>query len=67
MARVFEPILADPDPIYAAIDIGIRERGERWSTCANCGHPYQLTWLRTSIDTCCTDCEIAYIDHLMGS
>lgn len=54
-----DAILADPDahPIhrmYAAINIGIRDRGEHWSKCANCGEPYQLTeeWFS---DTVCSD------------
>lgn len=38
----------DPDAhplhkMYAAINIGIRDRGEQWSKCANCGDPYMLT------------------------
>ena len=43
-----ESILADPNAplihkVYAEINIGIRDRGERWAKCANCGCPYQLT------------------------
>lgn len=42
-----EAILADPDAhpthkLYAAINLGVRDRGERWAKCANCGLPYQL-------------------------
>lgn len=47
---VYNPdaILADPNanPIhkmYAEINIGVRDRGERWEKCINCGQPYQLT------------------------
>lgn len=43
-----DAILADPTahPIhkmYAEINIGIRDRGEVWAKCANCGQPYQIT------------------------
>lgn len=66
-----DAILADPDahPIhlmYAMINIGIRDRGERWAKCANCGEPYQLTeeW---SGDTVCSErCGREYTNYLMG-
>ena len=43
-----DAILADPNAhpkhvAYALINIGIRDRGERWAKCPNCGDPYQLT------------------------
>jgi hypothetical protein len=40
--------------MYASINIGIRDRGEAWAKCANCGQPYQLTdeW---SDSTVCSD------------
>lgn len=56
-----DAILADPDAhplhkMYAEINIGIRDRGERWAKCANCGEPYMLTaeWSETTVcsDTC---------------
>ena len=42
-----DAILADPDAplihkVYAEINIGIRDRGEKWSKCANCGEPYEI-------------------------
>lgn len=73
MTNDYDPdaILADPEshPIhrmYAEINIGIRDRGERWSKCANCGQPYQLTeeW---SSDTICSDlCESAFVASIVG-
>lgn len=40
--------------LYAEVNIGIRDRGERWSKCANCGELYQLDeeW---SDHTVCSD------------
>ena len=43
-----DAILADTEALpihklYAAINIGIRDRGEHWAKCANCGTLYQLT------------------------
>ena len=43
-----DAILADPNAhpvhkLYAEINVGIRDRGERWVKCMNCGDPYQLT------------------------
>lgn len=40
--------LANPEshPIhrrYAEINVGIRDRGERWAKCPNCGDPYRIT------------------------
>lgn len=71
MSEPYDPdaILADPEahPIhkmYAEINIGIRDRGERWSKCPNCGQPYQLTeeW---SNDSICSDrCAAEYVAYL---
>lgn len=54
-----DAILADPNShpihkVYAEINIGVRDRGESWSKCANCGEPYELTeeW---SEGTVCSD------------
>lgn len=66
-----DAILADPlaHPIhrmYAAINIGIRDRSERWVKCANCGMPYQLTgdWYS---DTVCSDaCDREFGADLLG-
>jgi hypothetical protein len=66
-----DAILADPDALpihkaYALINIGIRDRGEEWSKCPNCGVPYQLTeeWSNPSI--CSDHCANAYTAYLMG-
>lgn len=42
-----DAILADPGAhplhrMYAEINIGVRDRGERWAKCANCGDPYRI-------------------------
>lgn len=61
MSDTYDPdaILADPDahPIhkmYAEINIGVRDRGEVWEKCANCGEPYMHTpeW---SANTVCSE------------
>ena len=65
-----EAILADPDAPeihkkIARINIGIRDRGEHWSKCANCGEPYQVT--EAGNDTLCSDaCEAEYIAYIMN-
>jgi hypothetical protein len=69
-----DAILADPTAhpihkVYAEINIGIRDRGEKWSKCANCGEPYQLTeeWSDTTI--CSNECNQdyrAYINQAWG-
>ena len=43
-----DAILADPNAhpvhkMYARINIGIRDHGERWAKCLDCGDPYQIT------------------------
>ena len=65
-----DAILADPDShplhrLYATINIGIRDRGERWSKCANCGFPYQLTdeWGNTTV--CGETCAVEFTSYLM--
>lgn len=64
MAPGYDPdeILADPDAhpvhkVYASINIGIRDRGEHWSKCANCGVPYQLTERWGNSTVCSQSCE----------
>lgn len=54
-----DAILANPNShpihkIYAKINIGIRDRGEVWEKCANCGNPYMHTeeW---SANTVCSE------------
>lgn len=61
-----DAILANPDahPIhkmYAEINIGIRDRGERWTKCANCGEPYQLIENHWTNETVCNeDCDYEF-------
>lgn len=57
-----DAIIADPDAhpihkVYAAINIGIRDRGENWAKCANCGNPYQLTDQWGNGTVCSDSCE----------
>jgi transposase len=66
-----DAILADPDahPIhkmYATINIGIRDRGERWSKCPNCGEPYQLTEEWGDSTVCSPECFEDFRSYLMG-
>lgn len=60
MSEHYDPdaILADPDAhpvhkMYAEINIGIRDRGERWAKCYECGEPYRLTEVWDSDMFCC--------------
>ena len=68
--RTPEEILADPNshPIhmmYARINIGVRDRGEQWFMCANCGVPYMLNafpeddWADTTV--CSNICFKAFL------
>lgn len=73
MSTDYDPdgILADPHahPIhkmYAAINVGIRDRGERWSKCPNCGDPYQLTEDWNDMTFCSPECGDAFTADLMG-
>lgn len=61
-------ILADPfaHPKHkqiAEINIGIRDHGEQWSKCANCGEPYQLTdeWSESTV--CSQECHTDYVAY----
>ena len=74
MPEQYDPdaILTDPSshPIhkqYAAINIGIRDKGERWAKCANCGNPYQLTeeWGNETI--CSEECGDQFTAYLNDS
>lgn len=63
MSEKYDPdkILADPKshPVhvkYAKINKGIRDRGEHWSKCLNCGEPYQLTEKWDDSYACSTSC-----------
>ena len=56
-----DAILADPNahPVhkrYARINIGIRDHGERWAKCLNCGYPYQITDQWQDGTFCCDEC-----------
>ncbi len=73
MTAPYDPdaILADPDShpkhkAYAAINVGIRDRGEFWEKCANCGEPYMHTpeWYQDTV--CSPGCEQAFTADLMG-
>jgi hypothetical protein len=66
-----DAILADPDAhpihkVYAAINVGIRDRGEQWSKCPNCGDPYQLTEEWDNATLCSERCVREYTDYIMG-
>lgn len=73
MSDNYDPdaILADPTshPIhkmYAEINIGIRDRGEHWSKCANCGEPYQLTESWSQGTVCSESCFSDFAASLTG-
>ena len=73
MMEPYDPdaILADPNShpkhvAYALINIGIRDRGERWAKCANCGDPYQLTEKWSDTTACSSECYRAFGDYIMG-
>lgn len=64
-----DAILADPDApeihkVYARINIGIRDRGEKWSKCAHCGNPYQLTEAWSTEQICSDECKDMYVSYL---
>jgi hypothetical protein len=66
-----DAILADPSAhpkhkVYAAINVGIRDRGERWAKCANCGDPYQLTDDWGDATVCSPDCFESFGTYLLG-
>lgn len=66
-----DAILADPDshPVHkqiAEINIGIRDRGERWEKCANCGDPYQRTPAWDVGGVCSERCGDDFSDYLLG-
>lgn len=66
-----DAILADPSApvvhkIYAAINIGIRDRGERWSKCANCGEPYQLNEEWKDETVCSQSCFQSYLSYVQN-
>lgn len=66
-----DAILADPDALpihkaFAAINVGIRDRGERWEKCANCGEPYMHTpeWSESTV--CSEQCDREFSADIMG-
>jgi hypothetical protein len=73
-----QPAPYDPDAIladlnshplhvmYAKINIGIRDRGERWAKCANCSSPYQLTEAWSDATVCSGPCFDDYRAYVMG-
>jgi hypothetical protein len=73
MNEPYDPdaILADPkshplQQIYAKINIGIRDRGEHWEKCRQCGKPYRVTeqWLsQTLCSEACINAFARYIDE----
>lgn len=66
-----DEILADPysHPLhkrYAEINIGVRDRGEQWSKCPNCGEPYQLTQDWSDSTVCSEKCGREYEAYIMN-
>ena len=64
-----EAILADPaahplHKMYAEINIGVRDRGEVWAKCPNCGEPYQITEAWTNPTVCSERCKIEFLESL---
>lgn len=64
-----DAILADPlahplHKMYAAINIGIRDRGEQWAKCPNCGDPYQITEEWTNETVCSQNCYDEFLAYL---
>ena len=73
MSEPYDPdaILADPfahpkHKAIAAINIRVRDHGEHWSKCANCGDPYQLTDEWDNDTVCGQDCAADFTSYLMG-
>ena len=64
-----DAILADPNthPVhkrYAEINVGIRDRGEQWAKCLNCGDPYQITEQWQDGTFCCDECGAETDDYM---
>jgi hypothetical protein len=64
-----DAILAEPkshplQKMYAEINIGIRDRGEVWSKCPNCGEPYQITEEWTDPTVCSQECGDDYARYV---
>ena len=65
-----DAILADPNShplhrMYAHINIGIRDRGEVWAKCANCGKPYEIDDEWSNGTVCSRGCASSFRRHLM--
>ena len=66
-----DAILADPEahPIhkmYAQINQSVRDRGEVWEKCANCGEPYMHTPEWSASTVCSQRCFDEFRDSLTG-
>ena len=66
-----DAILADPNshPIHrriAEINIRIRDHGEHWGKCANCGELYQMTPEWSSETVCSKNCYNSFRDDLLS-
>ena len=69
MRDTYDPddeILADLNahPIrkwYAEINIGIRDRGEKWTKCLTCGAPFQFAAAGPTPLFCDDICEAGYV------
>lgn len=64
-----DAIAADPTAhpkhrAYALINIGVRDRGEVWSKCANCGHPYMHTEQWSHFTVCSEQCFREFADSV---
>lgn len=49
---------------YAQINKAIRDDGERWAKCLNCGIPFQITEQWDSEYHCSNDCGREYDEEL---
>ena len=49
---------------YALANIGIRDRGEHWSKCANCGELYQLTPIWGDTTVCSDECYKEFVAYI---
>lgn len=66
-----EAILADPEApmihkVYAMINIGVRDRGEQWAKCPNCGDPYMITEEWSNGTVCSERCGAEFIASIQA-
>jgi hypothetical protein len=73
MSAAYDPdaILADPfahpkHKAIAEINIRVRDHGEHWTKCANCGDPYQLTGDWHDGTVCSDGCYREFAASLLG-